>query len=138
MIKAVIFDCFGVVLSIDSQRNEAMIEYIQTLRPTYKVGMLSNVSGRQALDARFRPGELDQLFNVVVASGDVGLEKPDQGIYELMTHQLGVKPDECLFVDDIADYCAAAQRLGMQVVHCTDVIDAIAVIQNKLGEAHGH
>lgn len=138
MIKAVIFDCFGVVLSVYSERNDDMIDLVRSLRGPYRTGMLSNVSGRATLDALFHKNELVHLFDEVIASGDVGLEKPDQGIYELAAHQLGVRPEECLFIDDINEYCSAAQRVGMQAIHCTDTREAITAIKNKLEEQnHG-
>ncbi len=31
----------------------------------------------------------------------------------MTTAKLGVKPEECLFVDDIPEFCDAAEKLGM-------------------------
>jgi epoxide hydrolase-like predicted phosphatase len=115
MIKAIIFDCFGVVLDImRGTRNEPLIELIQSLQPKYQMAMLSNVRGRRSLDDRFRDGELDTLFEVVVASGDIGFEKPDPEIYTMTAAKLGVAPEECLFVDDIPEFCVAAESVGMK------------------------
>jgi len=115
MIKAIIFDCFGVVLDVmRNTRNEPVIELIRSLRPKYQVGMLSNVRGRRSLDERFQDGELDVLFDVVVASGDIGFEKPDPEIYTMTAAKLGVSPEECLFVDDIPEFCIAAESVGMK------------------------
>lgn len=115
MIKAIIFDCFGVVLDVmRGTRNEPVIELITSLRPKYQLAMLSNVRGRWKLDERFREGELDVLFDVVAASGDIGFEKPDPEIYTMTAAKLGLAPQECLFIDDIPDFCAAAEAVGMK------------------------
>jgi epoxide hydrolase-like predicted phosphatase len=113
-----------------------MITFVRALKSSYKTGLLSNVNNRHSLDERFHPGELDQLFDTVIASGDVGLEKPDAGIYELAAHQLGVGPQECLFVDDILAFCRAAERVGMQSIHCQDVGDTIQNVKRKTDTPH--
>jgi putative hydrolase of the HAD superfamily len=136
MIKAIIFDCFGVMVSVRSERNERMIDFVRSLRGLYKIGLLSNVINRHSLDERFHPDELNQLFDTVIASGDVGLEKPDAGIYELAAHQLDVKPEECLFIDDILDFCHAAERVGMQSIHCQNIDETIDLIKQEVDFPH--
>lgn len=97
-------------------RNVPLIDFIRTLKPRYKLAMLSNVSGRDRLDSLFLPGELDELFEVVVASGDEGTAKPEAGIYQLAAERLGVAPEDCLMVDDIRGFCDGAENVGMQAI----------------------
>lgn len=97
-------------------RNQSLIDFIKTLRPRYKLAMLSNVRSRARLDLRFNSGELDDLFDVVVASGDVGLIKPERQIYEMVAEKLGVQPAECLMVDDLELYCEGARATGMSTI----------------------
>jgi epoxide hydrolase-like predicted phosphatase len=59
---------------------------------------------------------IDELFEVVVDSSEVGMRKPDPRIYRLVCDRLGVAPEASAFVDDNADNIAAARRLGMEVV----------------------
>lgn len=121
MIKAIIFDCFGVVLDVfNGTRNEEVIELIKTLKADYHIAMCSNVSGRRSLDSRFKQGELDELFEVIIPSGDVGFEKPQKEIYELTSERLGVPVGECLFVDDIEEFSEAAKQAGMQAIRFVD------------------
>lgn len=137
MIKAVIFDCFGVVLDVmRNVRNLTVIELIAELKGDYKTAMLSNVSGRRSLDERFLPGELDTLFDVVVASGDVGFEKPSPHIYTMTAEKLQVTPEECLFVDDIQAFCEAAEKVGMQSLHFVDTPTAVAELQERIRGAY--
>lgn len=129
MIKAIVFDCFGVVLTVQDIRIDVMIDFIKTLKPAYKVGMVSNVIGRETIERRFVSGELDSLFDTIIASGEVGFEKPDHRIFDLAAKQLGVLPEECLFIDDIQEYCDAAARIGMKAIRCVDVTVCIEEIQ---------
>jgi putative hydrolase of the HAD superfamily len=57
------------------------------------------------------------LFDAEVFSCSVGLRKPDPRIYRLACEQLGVEPEEALFVGDGAnDELAGAERVGMTAV----------------------
>lgn len=129
-IKAVIFDCFGVVLDImRGTQIQITMDLIRELKPDYKVAMLTNAGSRYALDQRFKPGELDELFDVVVVSGDVGWEKPAPEIYTMTVEKLAVDPAEVLFIDDIGTFAEAAEKIGMHSF--TFVNDATSVVAIK-------
>jgi putative hydrolase of the HAD superfamily len=57
------------------------------------------------------------LFDATVFSCSVGIRKPDPRIYRLACAELGVEPEEAMFVGDGAnDELAGAERVGMQAV----------------------
>jgi putative hydrolase of the HAD superfamily len=57
------------------------------------------------------------LFDATVFSCSVGLRKPDPRIYRLACEELGVEPEEAMFVGDGAnDELAGAERVGMRAV----------------------
>jgi epoxide hydrolase-like predicted phosphatase len=60
---------------------------------------------------------VDELFEIVVDSSDVGMRKPDARIYLLTCERLGVTPETSVFIDDNAENIAAARALGMETVH---------------------
>ena len=62
---------------------------------------------------------LEEWFDVVVVSYEVGVCKPDPRIYEICLSRLGVEPGEALFVDDRLENVEAAANLGLQTVHFT-------------------
>lgn len=55
----------------------------------------------------------DDMFDVVVISGEVGLRKPELEIFELTCARLGVPASACVFVDDLQPNVSAAGELGM-------------------------
>jgi epoxide hydrolase-like predicted phosphatase len=98
----------------ESERpNTELLAYIKTLQPKYKTAILSNVN-RGGLERRIKREILDQHFDELVVSGDIGFIKPEPEIYELTAKKLGVKLDECIFIDDRTGYVHAAKELGMQ------------------------
>ena len=57
---------------------------------------------------------VDEIFELIVDSGFVGMRKPDAEIYELTLERLGdASPAECLFVDDVEVNIEAARELGL-------------------------
>jgi putative hydrolase of the HAD superfamily len=61
--------------------------------------------------------ELAPHIDAAVFSATCGLMKPDPRIYELACEQLGVRPDEAVFVGDGAnDELAGAERAGLRAV----------------------
>jgi putative hydrolase of the HAD superfamily len=76
---------------------------------------------------------IDEIFDVVVDSGFVGMRKPDPEIYALTLERLGAPaPDRVLFLDDIEDNCAGAREAGMRAVRFVDTDQAIADIESAL------
>ena len=63
------------------------------------------------------PPDWRALFDVVVVSGEVGVRKPDPRAYALVAERLGVPPERCVMVDDLAGNCRGAVAAGMTSVH---------------------
>ena len=51
-------------------------------------------------------------FDACVVSAEVGCAKPAAAIYQQASHLLELRPNECLFVDDVPAFVAAALELG--------------------------
>jgi putative hydrolase of the HAD superfamily len=98
--------------------NEPMIELMRDLRGRgLRMAMLTNnVREWEPLWRAKLP--VDEIFEVVVDSAFVGMRKPEREIYELTLERLrDVRPEECVFVDDVDVNCAMAAELGMTAVH---------------------
>ena len=100
-------------------KNHELMDYILQLKKDYKVGMLSNI-GSGSLLKRFTKAELDEHFDQVVASGDIGYAKPEREAYMIAAEKLGVRLDECVFVDDRELFCDAATSVGMHAIVYTN------------------
>ena len=57
---------------------------------------------------------LDELFEVVVDSSEVGMRKPDPRIYTLVLEQLGSEPARSIFLDDHPGNIAGAEACGLR------------------------
>jgi putative hydrolase of the HAD superfamily len=114
--------------------NAVMLSALAAARADgYRMGLLTN--NVREWGPRWRPMvPVDALFDDVVDSADVGLRKPDPAIYVLACERLGVHAHECVFVDDFAHNCEAAEALGMTAVWFQDTADAVAQLRRLLDE----
>jgi putative hydrolase of the HAD superfamily len=93
--------------------NWELLEYIRQLHPAYKVGLLSNAWDdlRQTMHTRW---DIDDLFDEMIISAEVGMVKPDPRIFRLAAERLRVAPREAVFIDDMPDNVEAARHEGLQ------------------------
>ena len=112
-------------------RNDVLLSYIVRLRKSYKTAMLSNIAG-SSLARRFPDGELSQYFDEVVASGDIGYAKPEPEAYEITAARLGMRCDECVFIDDRELFVEGARAVGMRGIVYTDIKQLKADIDQTL------
>lgn len=103
------------VIEDQTEKNRELLDYIRTLRGTYKLSILSNISSNWIKDT-FLTEEEQALFDDILASHEVGVTKPDPRVFKLACGRLGVEPNEAVLVDDIERYCTAAAELGMKTV----------------------
>jgi putative hydrolase of the HAD superfamily len=60
---------------------------------------------------------LDELFDAVVDSCEVGLRKPDERFYRFTLERLGgLSPGEAVLLDDFPDNVRGAEQIGMAAV----------------------
>ncbi|MBN1147076.1 MAG: HAD-IA family hydrolase [Anaerolineales bacterium] len=85
----------------------------------------------------------DIPFNFVLAGDIVSKKKPDPEIYNLALSKTGLKPDECLVIEDSRNGVLAAKAAGMHIVATTNVytekedLSDADVIATCLGDKDG-
>lgn len=80
---------------------------------------------------------VDELFDTIVDSSDVGMRKPDHRIYRITLEQMGAEPEETVFVDDTLENVEAAEVLGMTGIHFGDDVSEDDVVR-RLRELLAH
>jgi putative hydrolase of the HAD superfamily len=112
-----------------STLEDAMVSAVRTARRAgIRTGLISNSWGTN----RYPHDLLDELFEGVVLSGDVGVRKPAPRIYELGADAIELSPDACVFVDDLPFNLPPAQSLGMATVHHTSAQTTIEELERLL------
>ena len=72
-------------------------------------------------------------FDVIVESSRVALRKPDPAIYRLVCDELGVEPEEAVFLDDLGINLKPARAMGMTTIKVVDPDDALTELEAVVG-----
>ena len=95
------------------QADDRMVEAVRRVKESGRpTGLISNSWGGVSYDRV----ATDDLFDAVVISGEVGVNKPEPEIFRLGAERLGVAPEECVFVDDLRENCTGAEAVGMAAI----------------------
>lgn len=108
-----------------------LLDYIRSLHNRYRTGLLSNAFSdlRDWLSGQV---DIDDLFDEMVISAEVGMVKPDPRIYHLALEQLEVAPEEAVFIDDFAHNITGAQAVGMYGIQFLDPVQARGELEEFL------
>ena len=77
----------------------------------------------------------DELFDVVVISGEVGMRKPEPEIFTHTAGLLHLPPEQCVFVDDLRPNVQGALDVGMVAVHHVDAEQTVTELEALFGVA---
>jgi epoxide hydrolase-like predicted phosphatase len=79
-----------------------------------------------------RMNQLRALFDTFVESWKTGMRKPDPRIYQLVLGELGVEPEQAIFLDDIGQNLKTARQLGITTIKVTDAVSALQELGRTL------
>ena len=101
---------------------ETSLDFLDTLKPKYKVFLLSNTNHihlnafNKIYLEKQREKPFEEFFDKAYYSCKIGLRKPNADIYEFVLGENKLDADTTLFVDDSAQNIEAAKALGMQTI----------------------
>jgi epoxide hydrolase-like predicted phosphatase len=111
--------------------DEAMLTAVRAARAAgVHTGLISNSWGD---GIAYDPALLEELFDGIVISGEVGLHKPQPEIFELGAERIGVPVAECVFVDDLKENIAGAEAVGMAGILHRGAESTVPELERLLG-----
>lgn len=109
----------------------ALFDWFATIRARgLKAGILSN-SGPGAREAERHYG-FEDVTDDIVYSHEVGLAKPDPGVYALTAQRLGVEPGAIVFLDDHPACVDGARAAGWHAVLHEKTTTSIAELEQVI------
>jgi putative hydrolase of the HAD superfamily len=121
---------FSEAFFAGDRTDPALVDFLRSLRPTLKVGLISNAFSD--LREWIIDQKLDDVFDDMTISAEVGVAKPDARIYRQALEKLNIRPEESVFVDDMPVNIEAAKALGMHGVAFKTSGQAIADVKHLL------
>lgn len=118
----------------DDRLDQQMVAAVRSLRRSYRSAMLTNAFPNHAEESKLHH-DFDPRaeFDVYVNSAEVGLAKPHPAVYRLVLDQLGVAPNEAIFMDDMVRNTDSAEALGIHTLVFTEAETGLADLAELLG-----
>jgi glucose-1-phosphatase len=106
---------------------DGAVELVNTVRARVRVGCLSNTNAVHWDQLRASWG-VDQLFDVVFLSHEMGMLKPERGIFERVSSVAGCANANIAFLDDSPSNVHQAMGMGFQARKVNGVDQARAAL----------
>lgn len=107
-------------------------QVVEAVGARYSVAALSNTNPTHCSVMQKKYGGVVGAFHRVFYSHEIAARKPDAGSYQRVMDEFGATAAETVFLDDLTENVAGAQRLGIRTVHVTS-LDAMVAGLKTLG-----
>ena len=111
--------------------DENLVNVLRSLRPRYTTVLLSNAWDdlRPMIEEEWK---IDDAFDRLVISAEIGMVKPDLQIYQWVIAELGVDASQAVFVDDFVQNIEGANAAGMKTIHFQSPDQALQELRSLL------
>ena len=118
----------------DMTVHDPIVDHVRALRDQgYKLALVTN-NVREGSAAWRSMVPVDELFDVVIDSSEVGMRKPNPAIYQHALDALGgIPPEEAVFLDDSPGNVEGAKRAGLHAILVETPEQAIKDLTAVLG-----
>ena len=101
---------------------ESLEFYYEVKKRGFKIYIITDFAEDTFNHCRARDVFFDEADGIVVSAREK-LLKPDPAIFNCLLNRYSLKPEACLFIDDLPKNIAAAKDLGMQGIQFIDIED---------------
>ena len=114
-----------------------MIEALRRIKAKFKTGCITNnmpadAAAAVATSRSIYSREIMELFDALIESSKIGIRKPDPRIYQMMCDKLRVKPDACVYLDDLGGNLKPARAMGMTTIKVDSAPQALGELARVL------
>jgi len=111
-----IWEVFAAMAENGGGLREELVDYVRVIR---EAGLQTGIITNNVLELKEHwRGMLpvDDLFDIVLDSSELGIRKPNPAIFEKALEDCGYAPEQLIFLDDFAGNIAAAEALNIKSI----------------------
>ena len=127
-------DAQRILEGLHGSLRPVMVEALRKCSSKFKTAMLTNnitPMGEQELDEEVE--NVVEIFDLLIESSIEGCRKPEEKFYEIACDRLNVKPENCVFLDDLGINLKPARAMGMTTIKVIEPEGAIKELYEILG-----
>lgn len=129
-----------VLPRLNGELRPRMVAALRACKAQFKVGCITNnvvsMHSPGQSETQKSAGAMAQvmpLFDAIIESSKAGVRKPDPRIYLMMCDLLTVKPEACIYLDDLGINCKPAAALGMKAIKVVNVDQTLSELAGHTG-----
>ena len=129
-----------VLPRLSGELRPRMVAALKACKAHFKVGCITNnvvsmhsPGQNEVQQAAGAMGQVMPLFDAIIESSKAGVRKPDPRIYQMMCELLAVRPERCIYLDDLGINCKPAAGLGMTAIKVIGVDQTLAELAALTG-----
>jgi putative hydrolase of the HAD superfamily len=121
---------FKTFMFAQSEELPGLLQWLKDWKRSCGFRIISiNNEGRELNDYRIKKFGLHDCFDAFVSSCEVGMRKPDPGIFKLAMGIAQVSTEECVYFDDRIMLAEAAQKMGIRSIHHQDFLSTKTILE---------
>lgn len=121
---------FKTFMFAQSEELPGLLQWLKDWKRSCGFRIISiNNEGRELNDYRIKKFGLHDCFDAFVSSCEVGMRKPDPGIFKLAMGIAQVSTEECVYFDDRIMLAEAAQKLGIRSIHHQEFLSTKTILE---------
>jgi putative hydrolase of the HAD superfamily len=129
-----------VLPKLSGELRPRMVAALKACKQRFKVGCITNnvvsthsPGQNEVQQAAGAMGQVMPYFDAIIESSKAGVRKPDPKIYLMMCELLAIKPEACVYLDDLGINCKPAAQLGMKAIKVVDVDQTLSELSAITG-----
>jgi putative hydrolase of the HAD superfamily len=116
-------------IKAEAQMNDKVIELARSLKKNYKIALMSNATD-EWITPLLEENNMNDIFDNIIVSANVGIAKPERGIFEYTLKELDVTASEAIFVDDRLKNVDGGNDAGIKSILFTNYDDFIVQLKS--------
>lgn len=110
------------------------LDWLTEVGKKYRIFLLSNTNllhmdtVRRALEKTVGHQRLEDYFEKVYLSCEMGMRKPDPAIFTRLCEEQGLDPATTLFIDDSPQHVEGAKKAGLIAIHLEPGMDLLRML----------
>lgn len=110
------------------------LQFLEQIATEKRIFLLSNTNAihiqKVARElAKVTTKKLDDYFEIVYLSHEIGQRKPFPETFEFVCQDAGIDPSKTLFIDDSEQHILGAQKIGLSTLHLTPAKNLVAFFE---------
>ncbi|MBQ0034763.1 MAG: HAD family phosphatase [Bacteroidales bacterium] len=104
----------SILLGLPEERKQAIRKLKAEGHQVYLLSNTSEIHWQYCLDHFFAGEDINDYFDRLFLSYEIGIRKPDQSIYEYVIEKTGCNPAETVYFDDLPANIEGGLKAGLQ------------------------